>query len=455
MSGGLSVGVKRSKTDEDLEDSILQLQFLCEGVAKGIEHQERAAKKARMADEEKLRKEVEKMDEKETQREIMRARLRMFVGDKGNCLTLDVGGVKFVTTRDTLMAIPDTLFTALLSGHFSIDKTDDGAIKLDRDPAYFSYILNYLRGYRETGRCTTLFTLKGLPNLSAMHIAQEAEFYGLTSLRAMALNYTSFIVSKEVDSPYNTVNEALEKASNGDRIVVYPGTYFESITVTKEVEIVGEGPRDKIVIVTTDGNPTVVFKEGCKGKMCNISLREMSRFGVCTVEVKGQANVTLDQCDLSTRQEANTINVSDKASLTLTMSRIHGAKGSAVLIRDEASAEIKNNELINIKCCALQARHDATYELSGNVIQNAAYGGVDAADNTKGVIRNNSISHCKRAGVVLHGSSSTNIQGNVISKNECGVRLFPDSKILSFTDNRIYNNTNDLEGLEAPGETEG
>lgn len=52
---------------------------------------------------------------------------------------------RFSTSRQTLTCIPDTFFTALLSGRISSLRDDSGAIFIDRDPTLFGIILNYLR----------------------------------------------------------------------------------------------------------------------------------------------------------------------------------------------------------------------------------------------------------------------------------------------------------------------
>lgn len=44
-----------------------------------------------------------------------------------------------------MTCIPDTFFTALLSGRISSLRDDSGAIFIDRDPTLFGIILNYLR----------------------------------------------------------------------------------------------------------------------------------------------------------------------------------------------------------------------------------------------------------------------------------------------------------------------
>eukprot|EP00754_Rhynchopus_humris_P010956 Rhum_TRINITY_DN14186_c3_g2::Rhum_TRINITY_DN14186_c3_g2_i1::g.72931::m.72931 len=461
------------------EDSISRIQASCDSLVVALGREERGVKRMRGSELERQKREEERLAEREHRFRALSRRLELFVtqGCSGgdNAVYLNVGGQRFVTTRQTLLAVPNTVFSVLLSGRFDVE-TVDGAIHLDRDPTHFSYILNYLRSALEVSQqggvpvavatCATpaaveeadvleaiqsLFSLKGVPLASAVRIAYEAEFYGLEHLKTMARNCTSLVVSKEVDAPYSSISEAIAKAQPGERIVVFPGTYFESIVITKKVEVCGDGPRGRIVIVTTDGTPTATFDED-GGKLSNLSLREMSKFGVCTLDVKCHAGgrAVLEQCDLTTRQEANTVNVSGHATLELCRCRIHGAKGSAVQLRDDAVAVMKENEFVNVGFSAVQARHRARYTLDGNVVSDAAYGGVDANDDSRGVISNNSFSNCARGGIILHGRASTSITGNVIHRCEYGINSFPGSTITKLEHNRLYDNTvQDASGVDA------
>lgn len=67
--------------------------------------------------------------------------------------------------------IPDTFFTALLSGRISSLRDEKGAIFIDRDPKIFSIILNYLRTREIDLKDTDLRTLR-----------HEAEYYGIAPL---------------------------------------------------------------------------------------------------------------------------------------------------------------------------------------------------------------------------------------------------------------------------------
>lgn len=84
---------------------------------------------------------------------------------------------RFSTSRQTLMAVPDTFFTALLGERIPslLDKT--GAIFIDRDPKMFAVILNYLR--------TKDIDLK---NVNIRALRHEADYFGITPLsRRLAL----------------------------------------------------------------------------------------------------------------------------------------------------------------------------------------------------------------------------------------------------------------------------
>ncbi len=69
------------------------------------------------------------------------------------------------------MQVPDSFFTALLSGRISSLKDESGGFFIDRDPTLFSIILNYLRTRDVDMRSVDMRALRN-----------EAEFYGIIPL---------------------------------------------------------------------------------------------------------------------------------------------------------------------------------------------------------------------------------------------------------------------------------
>ena len=111
----------------------------------------------------------------------------------GEIVHLNVGGQRFSTSRQTLTAIPDTFFTALLSGRISSQRDglaghsrgdglghENGAIFIDRDPDLFRPILNFLRN-RNLSLATPAFPI-GNSDTSMRALLHEAEYYGISPL---------------------------------------------------------------------------------------------------------------------------------------------------------------------------------------------------------------------------------------------------------------------------------
>uniref|UniRef100_UPI00358EFB4E BTB/POZ domain-containing protein KCTD5-like n=1 Tax=Myxine glutinosa TaxID=7769 RepID=UPI00358EFB4E len=87
---------------------------------------------------------------------------------------LNVGGTRFMTTRQTLEREPTSFLCRLCQEgpELDSDKDETGAFLIDRDPTYFGPILNYLRHGK-------LVLDNELPEEG---ILEEAEFYNIASL---------------------------------------------------------------------------------------------------------------------------------------------------------------------------------------------------------------------------------------------------------------------------------
>ena len=119
---------------------------------------------------------------------------------------LNVGGRRFTTTKTTLSKDRDSFLFRLVhadaaDGDDAIDgggdakphlesvKDDKGAYLIDRDPAYFGPVLNYLRhgklvidkNLAEEGKRMVLIACSTC-NVSVLGVLEEAEFYNITGL---------------------------------------------------------------------------------------------------------------------------------------------------------------------------------------------------------------------------------------------------------------------------------
>jgi hypothetical protein len=58
---------------------------------------------------------------------------------------LDVGGLLYATTVETLTKVSDSMLGKMFSGRFPLRFTEEGRVFIDRDGTHFRHILNYLR----------------------------------------------------------------------------------------------------------------------------------------------------------------------------------------------------------------------------------------------------------------------------------------------------------------------
>jgi hypothetical protein len=94
-------------------------------------------------------------------------------------IKLNVGGVVFTTTIDTMASEKDTFFSAMFSGRFLMEPDDEGEYFIDRDPTHFDIILNHLRGVDVASK------IKEMTTSQREFLQQEVNFYGITTLHVL------------------------------------------------------------------------------------------------------------------------------------------------------------------------------------------------------------------------------------------------------------------------------
>jgi hypothetical protein len=88
-------------------------------------------------------------------------------------IKLNIGGKIFMTSKSTLLK-EESMLAAMFSGRHELQKGDDGAYFIDRDPKHFRKILNFLRDGE--------FALNDDDGVERKELIREAEYYSLIAL---------------------------------------------------------------------------------------------------------------------------------------------------------------------------------------------------------------------------------------------------------------------------------
>ena len=193
----------------------------------------------------------------------------------------------------------------------------------------------------------------------------------------------SLVVSQSGRADYTTITDAINNAKSGDTITVRPGTYRESrLVISKPLRIVGDGPRDTIVIENPDGDTCMALDSQ------SIYVKGLSLHGAkntSNIIYVYQGDSTIEDCeiDASTGSRLGCIGVyvsgNDTAYATVRSCKVTGGRDSGVRLDNGRGMLIVDSvvsgnqfgvflqgsgELIMSKC-----------NVTGNEVGIVAYGG--------------------------------------------------------------------------------
>ena len=210
-----------------------------------------------------------------------------------------------------------------------------------------------------------------------------------------------------------TINEAIESANPGDRILVRPGIYEEELVLDKPLEIVGDGGQAEVVVQSKKGN-AVLFK-AIVGRVSNLTLRQLDgddKF--CVKIVSGK--LILDACDISS-QSLSCVGISQGADPELTGNKIHGSNESGVIIYDNGRGTLENNEIFGNGLSGVEIKSGAAPILRANRIFENKESGIYIYQEGRGTLEENEIILNDRSGIRVSNSGSPTLRNNRTSNN--------------------------------------
>jgi F-box protein 11 len=209
-----------------------------------------------------------------------------------------------------------------------------------------------------------------------------------------------------------SVGAAIEAARPGDRILVRPGLYRESLTIDKPLELIGDGPLEDIEIRAWDAR-TLLFRASI-GRVANLTLRQAGGKSNWYCVVISQGRLDLEGCDISSRGPA-CVAIHDGADPRLRRNKIHDGSQTGVYVYEGGLGTLEDNEITGHDSgVAISTAGDPV--LRRNQIHDNEQSGVFVAEGGLGTLEDNEITANGRAGVEIEAGDST-IRGNRINRN--------------------------------------
>ncbi len=232
---------------------------------------------------------------------------------------------------------------------------------------------------------------------------------------------------------YTTIQDAIDAASDGDIIKVYPGTYDGPVVINKEIKLMGDPAIDGHggYGIKIEANNTLV--ENFTVFNCSYGIRVYNAsFTLQNVTIR---NCTVYDC---ANYGIYIYNIND---ILIENNTVYNASTAGIVIWDANGGDIKNNEVFN-SGNALVLKRCSNLKISGNKIHDNDGDGLKITDNsihneiTSNYIYNNSGYY---SGVFIDGSYYNEITSNYIYNNtKYGIYINSRNNTISY--NSLYEN---------------
>lgn len=243
----------------------------------------------------------------------------------------------------------------------------------------------------------------------------------VASLLFATLNHVILLPSSAVSvinvpGDYSTIQEALNYAGPGDMIRVGPGTYPETLSITRSVTIEG-GNRQTTVLDATGGGPAISVQASAV-QISNLTITNIGA-GRDGILVENSANVTISKIDiLLAHRSDNGTQILNSRRVQVEDNRITGANLYGIVVDQGGENIVARNELTD-NLIGVGVFRGSRSIVVDNRLTGPGESGVDLWTNARDmVVAHNSISGFNSTGIHLINAPGNVIQENAIARTE-------------------------------------
>ena len=251
------------------------------------------------------------------------------------------------------------------------------------------------------------------------------------------------------------LQEKIDKARDGDIIIVQEGVYTGNLTITKPITLKGKNAK-KCVIEFLGDVPAIFIKKVKNVNIENITLRwspestDKRLDNPAAIAVR-DANVVMKSCVLEPIDRPKTtpygLLVKGRSDVTFTRGQTKGF-AYAVMFTDGGNGTVSDSFLEGAGHSVVTLHADSKVAITGNILARCGY---HAVRNTGGTMemKNNLVIDNNRAGAYLGNRSAHGIiENNLFTRNRGAIWAYANSDV-KIVNNLFINSKNAAIGFQA------
>jgi parallel beta-helix repeat protein len=247
---------------------------------------------------------------------------------------------------------------------------------------------------------------------------------------------------------FTTISEAIARAAPGARVHIRPGHYREQLVVNKPLELVGDGPREDIVVEAEEGS-ALVFDTNI-GLVRGLTLRQSGSKDFSGVSIK-QGRLTLEDCDLSGANLA-CLAISNRADPRIRRNLIHNSKQSGVHIFGQGRGTYEDNEIFSNGFSGFATGEEADPVVRRNRIHENQQSGIYTYESSRGTYEDNDVFGNGTTGFGAKKAADPIVRRNRIHENQQSGIYVRENGRGTYEDNEVFGNK--YSGISVKDETD-